>query len=85
MASLITIMNKFNSLKNQIGTRTNPSNCQKYVVCKKIRCQSLHSTKKKGGLESYIKQDYDCSEDFTHCKLNILQGIFSTIAKRKVA
>lgn len=46
MASLVRLVNKFNSLNNQISTWTNPSNRQKYVIWKKIRCQSLHTTPK---------------------------------------
>lgn len=42
VTSFVRFMNKFNSLNNQISTRAHSSNSQKYVICKKIRGQSLH-------------------------------------------
>ncbi|KAF5773584.1 hypothetical protein HanXRQr2_Chr13g0590211 [Helianthus annuus] len=42
MTSFITFLYILDSLNNQIGTRTNSSHSQKYIICKKIRRQSLH-------------------------------------------
>lgn len=42
VASFVRLLNIFNSLHDQIGTRTNSSNSQKDITRKKIRSQSLH-------------------------------------------
>nr|GMD46346.1 ATP-dependent RNA helicase [Ipomoea batatas] len=48
MASLVIILNKLNSLNNQISTGTNPSNRQKYIVRKKIQLANLDLPRKCG-------------------------------------
>lgn len=45
VTSFVSLLHIFNSLDNQISTRSNSTNSQKHILCEKVCSQPLHQKK----------------------------------------
>lgn len=73
-AALVSILDILYMLDNKVGTWAHPSHSKENVICKEVRCQSLHTTPK-------WKSEFSLNRDAAHVRM---QGIDTTRSHARV-